>query len=115
MKIKAGDKVMVLSGKYRGRTGKVMRVYKKQGKATVEKINIVVRHIRKTTTRPGEKITFEAPMPICKLMVVCPQCEKFTRVAYTKVEKKGKVKKQRICRKCKQALDEIPQAKSKKK
>lgn len=115
MKIKSGDKVQIISGKYRGKTGKVTRVYKKRGKIVVEKINMVVKHIKKTPQRKGERITFEAPVYACKAMVVCPQCDKTTRVAYTIISKDGKGKKQRICKKCHQSIDQITSVKTSKK
>jgi large subunit ribosomal protein L24 len=105
MKIKVGDNVMVISGKYKGKTGNVSKVYRKQRKVVVEKINMVIKHIKKTAQRPGERITFEAPMHASKVMVVCPQSGKPTRVGYKMVKKGDKMKKERISRKYNESLD----------
>ncbi len=102
MKIKMNDNVLIIAGKDRGKTGKVMRILSKDDKVVIEKLNMRTKHVRKTQTRPGSKITFEAPMPASNVMVVCPQCKKSTRVGYIKLESG---KKQRICKKCKESLD----------
>jgi large subunit ribosomal protein L24 len=102
MKIKLNDNVVVISGKDRGKTGKVIRTLAKEAKVVVEKLNMRTKHIKKTQTRPGSKITFEAPMNVSKVMVICPNCKKATRVGYKKLESG---KKQRICKKCGESLD----------
>lgn len=114
MKIKVNDNVMILSGKYKGKTGHVSRVHRKREKIVVEKINMVIKHIRKTQTRAGERITFEAPMAISKVIVVCPHCGKPTRVGYKMIQKGEQTKKERICKKCSQSLDKSKSVKSKK-
>ena len=53
MKVKVGDNVLIKTGKFKGKTGKVMRTYQKQNRIVVEKVNIVTKHIRKTTSRPA--------------------------------------------------------------
>jgi large subunit ribosomal protein L24 len=107
MKIKAKDKVLVTAGKYKGKTGQVMRVFAKTDKATVEKVNIRTRHVKKTTTHAGQKLQYEAPMDISNLMLICPSCSKTTRVGYS-VNNKGK--RNRVCKKCGESVE---QAKSK--
>lgn len=104
MKIKVDDTIVVISGKDRGKTGKVIRVYQKINKIVVEKINIRTKHIKKTTTRPGEIIRFEAPFDVSNVKVICPRCKKATRVSYLKLKDK---KKQRICKKCKESIDQL--------
>lgn len=103
MKIKVDDNVLVTTGKYRNKTGKVLRVYKKTNQVVVEKINIRTKHIKKTATRAGERIQFEAPFNISNIKIICPHCSKTTRVGYIKPEN---AKKQRICKKCKEVLDQ---------
>lgn len=104
MKIKVNDNVLVISGKDRNKTGKVMRIIEKEGKVVVEKLNMRTKHIKKSQTRPGSKITMEAPMSASNVMVICPHCKKRSRVGYTKLETG---KKQRVCKKCKESLDKI--------
>ena len=113
MKIHLNDKVLVIAGKYRGKTGKVIRVAKKREHVVVEKINMRTKHIKKSAGQAGQIIHFEAPLHVSNVMIICPQCEKKTRVAYTRL---ANGKKQRVCKKCKQSLDgKIEKAKSKKK
>ncbi|MBN2087287.1 50S ribosomal protein L24 [Candidatus Peregrinibacteria bacterium] len=103
MKIKVKDKVLVVAGKYKGKTGIVMRTYKKTNRITVEKINIRTKHIKKTSTRAGQRIQFEAPFNVSNVMIICPNCNKTTRVAYN-IPEKGK--KYRICKKCGESLEQ---------
>ncbi len=112
MKIKTGDKVVVTAGKDKTSTGKVMRTFKKTKKVVVEKVNMQKKHIKKTTTRPGEIIQYEAPIHASNLKVICPSCNKTTRVGYTKLENG---KKQRVCKKCSQSLDQALVSSSQKK
>ena len=104
MKIKLNDNVLVIAGKDRGKKGKIMRTLVKDEKVVVEKLNMRTKHIKKSQTRPGSKITMEAPMQISNVMVICPNCKKATRVGYSKLESG---KKQRICKKCKESLDKV--------
>lgn len=107
MKIKVKDKVLVTAGKYKGKTGTVMRVFEKQDKITVEKVNIRTRHIKKTATHAGQRLQYEAPFSVSNAMLICPSCNKATRIAY-KMPDKGK--KYRVCKKCSESVE---QAKSK--
>ena len=102
MNIKLADNVMVITGKFRGKSGKVLRLNKKQNKLVVEKVNIRTRHIPRKPNQPGQKIHYEAMMDASNVMVVCPSCSKPTRVAHMFL-KTGE--KQRVCKKCKQSLD----------
>jgi len=102
MKIKINDNVLVIAGKDRGKTGKVLRVDRKRGKVVVEKINLITKHIKKSKTSKGEKIRFEAPIDASNVMIICPHCSKPTRVSYM-VEKKVKT---RICKICKESVDQ---------
>jgi len=112
MKVKTGDKIVVLAGKDKTSTGKIMRVFKKANKIVVEKVNMQKKHIKKTNTRPGEIITYEAPIHASNVKIICPSCSKATRVGYTKLENG---KKQRICKKCNESLDQIQAPTTKKK
>ena len=98
MSIKTDDTVIVLSGKDKGKKGKVLAVMPKERKVIVEKVNIVSRHTK--PRREGEEggiIKKEAPIYACKVMRVCPKCSKPTRPA-SKVKADGK--KVRVCKKC---------------
>lgn len=112
MKIHVGDNVLMRAGKYRKKTGKVLRLSKKHSTVVVEKMNIRTRHIKKRPGQPGQKIHYEAPVDASNLALICPHCSKATRVGYIKL-KTGK--KQRICKKCSQSLDTAEQRKQSKK
>lgn len=112
MKIKVNDNVLILTGKYRGKTGKVLRVFQKRNQVVVEKINIRTRHIKKRPGNAGQKIHYETPIDSSNVMVICPHCEKTTRVAHL-ILKTGK--KQRVCKKCKQSVDKPVEVKKTKK
>src|SRR5688572_6879421 len=88
-KIKKGDKVVVLSGKDKGRTGNVVKVLPKDGKLVVEGINVAARHRKPTQANPQGGIErLEAPLHICKVAIADPKDGKPTRVRFE--EKDGK-------------------------
>ncbi len=87
-KIRKGDKVVVLSGKDKGRTGEVLRVMPKDDKAVVRGINQVRRHQRQTQSQEGGIITKEAPIHLSNLALVDPKDGKPTRVGF-RIEKDG--------------------------
>ena len=98
MSIKKDDLVVVLSGKDKGKQGKVLKTEPKSGKVIVEKVNMVSRHTK--PRRQGEEggiLQKEAPIYASKVMRVCPKCNKPTRAAH-KVLADGK--KVRVCKKC---------------
>ena len=102
MKIKKGDKIQIISGKEKGKTGEVKLVVEKTGKIIVENINKVKRHVKPgAMSKEGGIITFEKPVPASIAMVYCEKCSRPVRVAYSIV----KDKKYRVCSKCKEVLD----------
>ena len=97
MKIKTGDKVIVLSGKDKGKTGKVISADPKNGKVIVEGVSVATKHQKpKKKGQDGGIMKVETPVYVSKVQLVCPKCDKGVRVGY-KVEGD---KKTRICRKC---------------
>lgn len=101
MKLKREDNVIVLTGKDKGKTGKVSRVLPSEAKVIVEGISIIKRHTKPTQANPRGSIS-EKPAPIAssKVALVCPNCKKPTRVGYE--IKNGN--KNRVCRKCGKGL-----------
>ena len=98
MSIRKDDLVVVLSGKDKGKQGKVLEVMPKEGKVVVEKVNMVSRHTKpRKQGDQGGILQKEAPLYACKVQRVCPKCGKPTRAAH-KVQADGK--KVRICKKC---------------
>ena len=97
MNVKKGDTVVVLSGKDRGKQGKVLGTVPADGKVVVEGINMVTCHIKpRKQGEQGGIVKREAALAACKVQVVCPKCSKATRVSY-KIENG---KKTRVCKKC---------------
>jgi large subunit ribosomal protein L24 len=82
-KIKRNDQVVVIAGKDRGARGRVLRVLPAEGKAVVERVNLVKRHTKANPQRQvqGGILEKEAPIALSNLMLVCPESGKPTRVA----------------------------------
>ena len=100
LRIKTGDTVVLLTGdaKDRGKSGKVLEVSPKEGKVIVEGLNKVKKHVKpRKAGDPSGIIETESAIYACKVQVVCPKCNKPTRIG-TKVYEDGK--KDRCCKKC---------------
>ena len=96
--VKSGDQVMIISGKDKGRTGKVLQVSPKEGKVIVEKLNMVTKHVKpRKAGDPSGIVKAEGALYACKVVPVCPKCNKPTRVGH-QINKEGK--KERVCKKC---------------
>ena len=97
MNVKKGDTVVVLSGKDKGKQGKILAVDPKGGKVVVEGINMVTKHVKpRKQGETGGIVKAEAPINACKVSIYCPKCKKGTRVAH-KIEGDKKV---RVCKHC---------------
>ena len=102
IRLKTGDKVVVLSGKDKGKEGKIVAVSPKEGKLIVEGVNIVSKHVK--PRRAGEEggiVKTEGALYACKVQLVCPKCGKATRIAH-KIAEDGT--KKRSCKKCGEVL-----------
>ncbi len=107
-KIKKGDTVIVVRGKKanKGQTGKVVRVIPEKNRVIVEGVNLVKKHLKEIpNVREGGIIEMEAPIHISNVMLVCPNCNKPTRVGFRIVEEKGVLRKYRYCKKCGENID----------
>lgn len=101
MNVKKGDTVVVLSGKDRGKQGKVLGSVPKASRVVVEGINMVTCHVKpRKQGETGGIVKREAAIASCKVQVVCPKCGKGTRVAH-KIENGKSV---RVCKHCGAAL-----------
>lgn len=101
--IKKNDTVMIIAGKDKGKSGKVMRVIPKSNRAIVEKLNMVKRHLKPNQmNRQGGILEKEAPIHISNLKLVCTKCTGATRVGYKILEDNRKV---RFCKKCNEVID----------
>ena len=103
MKIKKDDTVIVLSGKDKGKKGKVLEVFPKDGTLIVERVNVAKRHQRPSGQFQGGIIEKALPLTISKVMLVCPKCSEPTRV--TKKEVEGK--QARACASCQEVVDKV--------
>jgi len=100
--VKTGDTVIILSGKERGKQGKILAVSPAEGKVIIEGRNMVSKHVKaRKMGEQGGIIKAESAIYACKVQVVCPRCGKPTRVSH-KIYEDGT--KERICAKCGEAL-----------
>ena len=96
--VKTNDTVVILSGKDKGKKGKVLEVSPTEGKIIVEGLNMATKHVK--PRRMGESggiVKAEAPLYASKVQLVCPKCDKPTRLAH-KILENGT--KERVCKKC---------------
>lgn len=100
-RLKKGDTVKVLGGKDKGRTGKIIQADRARNTIVVEGVNLHYKFEKPKQNKPGQRISFAAPMPASKVMAVCPSCGKATRIGMSFLESGAK---QRICKKCKSAI-----------
>ena len=103
--VKKNDTVMVIAGKDRGKTARVLSVMPWTGKAFVEGVHFVKRHTRPNPSRniKGGIVEKEGPIAVSNLKVVCPECKQPTRIARTILEDGSKI---RSCKKCRGAIDQ---------
>lgn len=99
--VKKGDEVQFLSGRDKKKRGKVIAVSPKEGKVIVEGRHLVTKHIKKRSEQqPGSIVEAEGAVYACKVLPVCPKCDKVTRVGHSFKEADGKSVKVRVCKKC---------------
>ena len=107
MNIKKNDKIKMLSGKDKGKSGKVLQVLPRESKVSVEGLNLLIKHLRpRRDGEKGQRIEFPAFINMANLALVCPKCGRPTRVGYKIVKSEGKAdKKFRVCKKCQETID----------
>jgi large subunit ribosomal protein L24 len=118
MKIKKGDLVQILSGKDRGKQGKVLEARPGDRRVVVEQLNMIKRHTKPRpirdssrmggpTMQPGGVIEKPAPINVSNVMIVCPACNRPTRVGVTFKDVKGRKVRVRVCKRadCGQEID----------
>lgn len=102
--LKKGDLVTVISGDEKGKSGRILRIFPKEKRVIIEKVNLIKRHMRPTAEFPqGGIMEKEAPVHISNVMILCPKCGQPTRFGKKNVEEGIKV---RICKKCGEIIDE---------
>ncbi len=107
MNIKKNDKVEILTGKDKGKTGKVLQVLASSKRVSVEGLNLLIKHLRPNRSgEKGQRIEFPSFINLSNVALVCPKCGKKTRVSYKIVKTEGvKDKKFRACKKCGETID----------
>ena len=118
LKIKQGDLVQILSGKDRGKQGRIIEARPRDGRVLVENLNVVTRHTRPRPMRdsnrmggtqmtPGGRIEMAAPVDVSNVMLVCPVCGLPTRVGMKEKQVKGGTVRVRVCKRegCGQEVD----------
>jgi large subunit ribosomal protein L24 len=102
LRIKKGDKVQVISGKDKGKSGKVLKVLLAKNRVVIEGINLVKKHFKKRSeSEPGGIKDIPLSVHISNVALVCSSCGKGVKTAVQTMEDKSKI---RLCRKCKQSL-----------
>ena len=103
MQIRKNDSVMVIAGKERGKTGKVLRVLPEKNALIIERISIVKRHTKpRGPQQTGGIVEKEAPINVSNVMMMCDKCNAPVRVGHKDLADGKKI---RICRRCNEALD----------
>ncbi|HLH72359.1 MAG TPA: 50S ribosomal protein L24 [Chloroflexota bacterium] len=101
MHVRSGDNVLVIAGRERGKTGQITRVFPKEERVIVSGVNLVKRHLK---ARPGVAqagiIEKEAPLHASNVMILCPSCNKPTRIGHRVYEEAGTKRKERVCKRC---------------
>ena len=111
MHVRSKDQVVVISGKDKGKKGKITAAFPKTGKVVVEGVNMVTKHQKaRNAMQPGGIIHKEAPIDASNVMLVCPKCGEAARVSHkvtmVETENGGKKRKMiRVCKKCQAEID----------
>ncbi len=103
MHIKRDEQVIVISGEYRGKRGRVLKVFQDRNRVVVEGVNFIHRHMRPSQKmQQGGIVKKEAPIHVSNVMVVCPKCDTPTRAAYKVLGDEGKSsrRKAKVCKHC---------------
>ena len=102
MNFKTGDKVVVITGKDKGKEGTITKTLRAENKVIVEGINVVKKHIKPQGNQPGSIVEVEAPIHASNVMIIDPKTKKGTRIGH-EIDKKGN--KIRVSKKSNSALD----------
>ncbi len=106
--LKKEDTVKVISGRDKGKTGRVLQVSRESGKVLVEHVMMIKRHTRPNPAKQikGGIAERESPIPVSNVMIICPGCNKAVRIAHhVDTVAGGKSRRSRVCRKCGVSLD----------
>lgn len=106
MHVKKGDEILVLSGKDAGKRGKILHAFPQRERVIVEDVNLVIRHQRPRGTQPvarqqSGRVQKPAPLHVSNVMLVCPSCNRPTRIAHRLSEGRSA----RVCKRCGELID----------
>jgi large subunit ribosomal protein L24 len=107
MHVRKEDQVLVISGDYRGKKGRVLKVFPEINRIIVEGVNLIKRHTRPTQKNPqGGIVEKEASVHASNVMVICPKCNSVTKVGMRVIEDEstGKASRVRVCKQCGEML-----------
>jgi large subunit ribosomal protein L24 len=103
-RLRKDDTVMVIAGRERGKTGKVLKVLGEKNRVIIERINLVKRHTKpRGVQQPGGIVEKEASIHLSNVLPICGRCNKPTRVGHRRLDDGGSV---RVCRRCHEQLDQ---------
>ncbi len=103
MHIRKNDKVRILSGNDKGKTGQVLKVFPDKGKVIVAKVNLIKRHTRRSQNLPqGGIIEKEGPINVSNVMLICPKCGEAARTGHSALADGSRA---RLCRSCGEMVD----------
>lgn len=109
MRIRTGDNVLVIAGRERGKSGQISRVFPKEERVIVAGVNLIKRHQK---ARPGVMqsgiIEKEAPLRASNVMLICPSCNRPTRIGHRLSIEAGQSLKERVCKRCGEAIPAPP-------
>lgn len=110
MHVKTGDEVLIITGKDKGKRGKIKLAQPKKSRVVVEGLNMIKRHMKQRGPgRPGGIIEMEAPIQVSNVMLICPRCGRAARTGKRFLEEtdhKGRPRKVRFCKACDEVVDE---------
>ena len=110
LNVKKGDTVVVISGKDKGKQGKVLVAHPEKERVVVEKANMITKHVKpRRQGEPGGRIEKEGTIHVSNVKLLCPKCNKPTRVGHVieevEISGKKKMKSLRVCKKCGAKID----------
>jgi large subunit ribosomal protein L24 len=110
MHVKSGDEVLVITGKDRGKRGKIRQALPREERVVVEGLNIIKRHTKaRGPGRPGGIIEREAPLHVSNVMLICPKCGRAARTGrrfLDETDSRGRPRKVRYCKVCDATIDD---------
>jgi len=110
MHVKTGDEVLIITGKDKGKRGKIKQAIPKTNRVVIEGLNMMKRHMKQRGAgKPSGIIELEAPLQSSNVMLICPHCGRAARTGHRFLEEldhKGRQRKVRFCKACDEAVDE---------